>query len=70
MILYEGKICDLQAWHLWLPLIPITVPFRGMEGWYSERFYRWRWLYLVQRKNIYDSFSGKYMWTDYRDIRK
>lgn len=64
----------LDEWHFWWPWVPVKMTCRGGDGslpqdckyWSMTR--GWRWLYAVQRKRIYDMSTGKYMWTDYRDI--
>ena len=68
MIIYNGhSVVDLGDWHLWFPVIPIRLTARLASNHQRVRTW-WRWMYTVQRRNIYDSYSGEYMWTDYRDI--
>ena len=62
----QAVAIDLQKWHYWWPWMPIRITCRNADG--SKSYYRLRWLFVVQRKRIYDGYTGKYMWTDYRDI--
>ncbi len=68
MILNPGNrvAIDLQAWHYWLPVWPIKITCRDSHG--NGEKGVWRWMYVVQRKRVYDGYSGEYMWTDYRDL--
>lgn len=70
MILNPGNkvAIDLQAWHYWWTWIPVKLTCRDSRGRTNSRLGGWRWLYVVQRKMVYDSYSGEYMWTDYRDL--
>ena len=62
----QAIVTDLQSWHYWWPWMPIRITCRSEDG--SINRYGFRWLFVVKRKIVYDTYSGGYMWTDYRDI--
>ncbi len=68
MILNPGnKIAiDLGAWHYWLPVWPIKITTRDSRG--NGEIGVWRWMYVVQRKNTYGSYTGQLLITSYRDL--